>query len=636
MLKFLAKFFIVTVCCSVFIIKQASSGNCDQGKYGSWGHDCETCPSGCFCPGGNNQNCSIVHGLIRGYCADGSKPWNWGDGERCAINDTSGYVHRCPDDYSESDEGSVFIYDCYNDNHEYYPIECDVGTYIKPDTYNCISCAELSGDYYCPGGVYSKLGGGNEPCPVGHTCKDGVATPCPAGTYKSNTGAGSCTRCTSQTYANIEHTQCYDCPDGLLCKNGKIYNCPEGYYCEDGKKYSCSLGSKPYRKDIMYQKSEATCNAMVANAQCFNGKQGAELEGAKFCVPCPAGTYGTLKTEKDDTTDEVVDSYFTCEECPAGTANPNTGATSIDACEQCPAGQDDAPVGSATCSGCKVNEYMKKTTDGSPNECKTCPDKYGKTNDECVDDECNNICQICPIGSHSENGVCVECDETQRYYTDSDGQTSCKRCPVGQSPKYKFDDNTLEINGFDGCLKDCPAGYIAEKETVTGENNETTELQYCARLCPGGYGWDKNTSECKPCPEGTYRSATDNIHAVCQTCGTDTYSFGTGKESCMKCPIGSCCIFTESPKSAYAYACNKGTYGDISGLVCTDDVPGQCFSCNIGWTTRGKGAKSEDECNIHSVNEYCWTVNNAEVCFSWPKDINIYENDVEEQNIQFQ
>ena len=104
------------------------------------------------------------------------------------------------------------------------------------------------------------------PCPVAHFCDEGVLTskPCPAGTYRNETGARGifdCHVCPAGNYCpniSVSFTPCSNgsfCPNGtaqprrctagFYCPEAKVQiPCPAGFYCPQGseKKIQCPKG----------------------------------------------------------------------------------------------------------------------------------------------------------------------------------------------------------------------------------------------------------------------------------------------------------------------------------------------------------------------------------------------------------
>lgn len=112
---------------------------------------------------------------------------------------------------------------------------------------------------------------------------------------------------------------------------------------------------------------------------------------------CAAGYYQSgTKTVADSTKEANI----VCTPCPAGTYNPNVGATDETACISC-----DPGATTFTESGGVLSYSTGNSSDGK--------------------------CKKCPIGYYEDGKECKKCSEESGYkYQDEEGQTTCKDCPV--------------------------------------------------------------------------------------------------------------------------------------------------------------------------------------------------------------
>ncbi len=617
--------------------------NCKDGKKVNyyhenyWGEDCDV-----------NDICTV----------------NTGEG-LCGTSDDAG-IYRCPAQYPNSEVGTWLQYDCYTNNEkgekQYFPFYCAPGYFVamttdeRPESRPCGG----NGAYYCPGGCFevphtNRLEQGRYDCPAGYTCDNkGIGTKCPAGTEKSYTGIGNCTPCGEGEYSEEGWAQCKQCPSGYWCEEpGKERSkqpCPEGHYCVGGNAFRCQVGTYSNggvkSKEFCDPNSQQDCGNEtegssdgkssddfdswwseldLVRSHCFSNSSTSsdncevqkctnlcnpnvtdcsekplyvikETFPVVACTACPVNTYGKINE----------DGIPVCERCGNGTYNPEVGAVGPGACTPNLCGLNQYRDSDGTCTNCPVGSIVNDTQDG---------------------------CYICPIGTYASDGKCIECGDTK--YTEEPGATSCKSCPRDKVALYTWGDDG-ERTEFIRCVLPCSADsiYVIEK----GEKRE-----YCAKLCDGGYGWVQSDSRgsCEKCPDGTYRSGNDTHNALCQPCAEGTFSFGPGKEQCTTCPPGACCIKETVGERVIAkqYQCNRGTYstgtrpasdGTKDGnYYCINDDEGKCHSCPDGTTTVNKGAKGCDEC-VPTVAKYCIDEN---TCFEWPTKINIYQNDIERQNM---
>ncbi|KAL4229601.1 hypothetical protein ACF0H5_012639 [Mactra antiquata] len=119
---------------------------------------------------------------------------------------------------------------------------------------------------------------------------------------------------------------------------------------------------------------------------------------------------------------------------------------------------------------------------------------------------------------------------------------------------------------------------------------------------------DDNSHICLACPPGTYSS-----NNLCEPCPAGTYNDGFYKETCQSCPSD-----TRSLKIGARYVrdcyddCGQGLYSMTGKAPCTDCPPDTyyvnntyCESCPAQTFTRGRGAKSIDEClGVCSVGHF--------------------------------
>ena len=158
----------------------------------------------------------------------------------------------------------------------------------------------------------------------------GYCTPCPPGTYNSNTGSTSssaCLECAAGKYSGYNEAKCSSCISGTYSDIGQG-NCSP---CSPGT-YNSNTGS----------------NSSSACLKCTAGKY--SNGGASNCTLCDTGKYNQYSGNT---------SSAACYLCDAGTYNPNTGSNSSLACTTCPSSDPISPPGSAICfpyaqAQCKV------------------------------------------------------------------------------------------------------------------------------------------------------------------------------------------------------------------------------------------------------------------------------------------
>ena len=226
--------------------------------------------------------------------------------------------------------------------------------------------------------------------------------------------------------------------------------CPPGFWCSAGYTYPCEAGS-------------------------FNPV--ASADSASACTYCSPGKYNPFQGQSSEAS---------CRPCPEGTANPKSGGAGMDACASCPVGTYAGTNGSDACQPCSPGTYsgqraatacitcepgyyctaetpiMCSQNTYNPNpgaylstNCTSCPGRFtstlgleGRTSiDDCacsrtfflapptmnltgMEDECEERCCTCPIGTDCPGGVMLEHLPVVRgYYRRSPDQIDVRRCP---------------------------------------------------------------------------------------------------------------------------------------------------------------------------------------------------------------
>ena len=192
----------------------------------------------------------------------------------------------------------------------------------------------------------------------------------------------------------------------------------------------------------------------------FSGQGGCEsCPSGFFCplasssppVPCPPGCFCPARS-----------GVFTL--CPAGTHNPNPGASSASACLACDAGSYN-PGGQPAPS-----------------------------------------CTLCPAGNFNP-------------YTGSNSSSSCMKCGLGTY------NPTLGANSSIACLQ-CGAGTYGDtlaltacKPCIPGTSNPTSGVSVCAPCTAGTFSNVSGCSLCTPCSAGTYNFQNgSSTTAACLLC----------------------------------------------------------------------------------------------------------------------
>ena len=123
------------------------------------------------------------------------------------------------------------------------------------------------------------------------------------------------------------------------------------------------------------------------------------------CQSCGVGKYNRFRAQ------------ISCEDCPAGKASNNFGASQPATCVDCLPGTFSAGVGAAECSICAAGTVssMRAT------ECMPCPAGHYSFMS-------GSPCEICPSGKYSLSGfsMCKDCTSGSAY--SAAGASSCNSC----------------------------------------------------------------------------------------------------------------------------------------------------------------------------------------------------------------
>lgn len=122
-------------------------------------------------------------------------------------------------------------------------------------------------------------------------------------------------------------------------------------------------------------------------------------------------------------------------------------------------------------------------------------------------------------------------------------------------------------------------GIIYNASVVYAENDETLNYEFIA--CSAGYQSPNFTSNCVPCPPGTYKP-TSGVY-LCIPCANGTYTPLYAQSNCFPCPTFSSSL--PNSTSYYDCVCNVGYYYNpvSDGPTCLPCPEGA--ACNIFNTT---------------------------------------------------
>ena len=194
--------------------------------------------------------------------------------------------------------------------------------------------AGLHSCYWCPHGQYFAKTGAVR-CDKCDTCAKGKYGITEEQGQKAST-ACKCKDCAAGQYTAAGYQTCFKCPTGRFQSAPAAYSC---YFCQSGK-FAAAPGSTACTSCPTGRASPnvgAIAADQCVSADCAIGQYSYlnPASKAKQCVPCSAGTFGT-----------VVAGKSTCVSCAAGKHQPTTGQR---ICLACPKGQFQ-DTGGKSCS----------------------------------------------------------------------------------------------------------------------------------------------------------------------------------------------------------------------------------------------------------------------------------------------
>lgn len=272
-----------------------------------------------------------------------------------------------------------------------------------------------------------------------------------------------------------------------------------------------------------------------------------------------------------------------CKNCPAGTFNPDQGATR---CQSCPSGKT-SNAGATSChfiNKCPAGTYMERAT----GVCHLCPintfsNRAGRTS-----------CTNCPSGTHTTTTGSTHCVPNQNCPPGSfvNGGNGCALCPV----------NTFSNTVNAETCNTCPKGTY----TKTSGSTSCIRKTYCG---PGKF---HNGNQCQVCPRNTYDNSVGNTE--CTPCPQGYETKSTGATRCTKknnCQAGR--FFSEALNRCAP--CPKNTFTDRAHQV-------ECKKCPSGTGTKTEGSTKCVKLNYCKAGKY----HNGKRCVNCPK--NTFSNKV--------
>lgn len=425
------------------------------------------------------------------------------------------------------------------------------------------------------------------PCPAGHYCGEGTASPikCPSGTYQPVETASSiyaCVQCAPGSISVEEGRAAEGCTP---CLPGTWQSALGGTQCE-----SCDVGG--YCPE--------------------HGSPCADCPGLRF--PCPAGRYSDERGLKLPTE---------CKMCDEGKYNPILGAVDQGSCIDCPPGHAAPVKGMGTCNEVKAGTYTdsKGTAGKATNlqcivnsqlpQCNVnAPLRRRATAVETITLSNGNTTEVpvfeVVVNGSVQNVSLNSLDAADRQAIETEG-LPCTRghfCGSGATvpipcPEGRFN-NVTGLTSADECVpvpKDTYAGMGSELPTpcddalfiCPGALNDTIHGGGNPQLCPVGMYKDFETGNAMDCPKGHWCSGGRLIQCVVNTYGPNTNQFT--QEGCIKCPEFAASPFAST--DVHDCYCVAGYYkgneiedprlwGAPWGPADSFDEPFECVQCGGG------------------------------------------------------
>ena len=447
------------------------------------------------------------------------------------------------------------------------------------------------------------------PCERGRHSVDGrLCDACSNGTFATQSGSVTCTRCDQGKVSNNDYTGCEKCNQGEAPNvwRNNCTECTSGRFSASGE--TCAECQAPFRITF-----DGATGAPIGCEKCAPGEE--PNTGRTACDECAGTTYSSFGVECTSCEPpNIVNSARTsCLACPPGTG-PNVNRTGCEACTgvfysqigvctECQApfritfdGATGAPIG---CEKCAPGE--------EPNTGRTACDEctgttYSSFGVECTSCEPPNIvnsartsCLACPPGEEpnaartaclpctgtnfsSFGNECVECRAPQIV---NSARSTCSACRAGTGPNQERT----------GCVA-CTAGWYstfgvcnecASPRVVTGDRTSCLEPSQCAAgtECPRGTDCQDHSS-CVECPTGRVSVS----GGYCQTCSSEAGKVANlEKTFCVACLPGRAPLDDRSSCTD----CTGATYSSF-GVECTtceapnvvDSAHTSCLSCSPG------------------------------------------------------
>eukprot|EP00960_Hanusia_phi_P077464 768697-Hanusia_phi.AAC.3 len=486
---------------------------CNYGYYSSEPSTCSPCREGTFTAELGLTSCSYCP--TNNYSAAASSICR-----DCPVNTFSTYgICLCVAGYIKSAQGVCVPcgpgkFRAVNDQ---VCNDCPAGKFSSLDVaVSSTQCLD------CPTNSMSQAGSPSKSsciCYAGYFGPDCIQ--CPAGTYRNDVTASTCTPCPAGTFSTVvgavSASVCVPCGEGTVASVSGSSTCKQ-----------CSTCQFPAYKT-------KTCNRTVDTE----------------CTPCSNCT-GTeyIAAECTPTSNRVC---AQCQQCPSGKYiySKCQAVNDCRACTVCVEGEFAAVncsfQANTVCDLCQKGKYKNHV---GPDPCITCePGKYNLN-------EGLSFCLSCAAGSYASTGdpPCPLCAAGK--YSAASGSSTCTSCPSGQ---YS------DVLGSTTC-KACQVCRISEYVWTACSNIANAKCSSCPL---GKYRFDPNSQACTGCAAGKYFFKDSTADIACFDCEEGKYSLGDSTP-CIVCEAGK---FNPDKGSSSCFRCPEATTSPLGSTT--------SFACRI-------------------------------------------------------
>jgi hypothetical protein len=273
--------------------------------------------------------------------------------------------------------------------------------------------------------------------------------------------------------------------------------------------------------------------------KCAKGKYSAssgETSG-ETCKECVAGRYAP-----SEAMEECVDcpagtwsdrrGASICNQCPEGSYSSEESATSAATCLRCSAGRHASVAGAQNVSVCELCDPGSYASKPGSTECLPCPQgKYAALSEAATCDDCAEGKFSGTVGAMNES-ACRVCEAG--FYAPTRGLNACFRCPPGSA-----------------CPEEAMSKYVDCQE---GHFSRYSSQVNCSKCLPGQYQNDTGQAFCRACPAGKYSTEVGGLNdTICVLCEKGKFGDRSGLEQCSYCPEGQ---YQEQPGQTHCNLCS--------------------------------------------------------------------------------